>query len=143
MRMPTSFSRENGFTLIEIITSIALLAMVVAVMLPIFPQIMTWSQQSEDQLTSSNLLGQVMNDVENIDLPNVPDCPGARTYGELGSFSTYQVDGRTYTVKLDVCRETDVSLNRAKIRIFAPDGKRHSEKYTYIKAGADDEASEE
>ncbi|TMN21590.1 type II secretion system protein [Lentibacillus cibarius] len=130
------FSEKNGFTLIEIITSIVLLTMVIAVMLPIFPQILNWSSQSEENLTASNLLGQVASDVKdhagNLPLDGAPACGRMRslTGGDLSALPSYP-----YTVELNVCKEEDVHLYRTNIQIFSEDDKLLSESYTYIKAG--------
>ncbi|WLV24125.1 type II secretion system protein [Aciduricibacillus chroicocephali] len=56
-------SPENGFTLIEIIASIVLLAVVISVFLSIFPQMITWSKASEKELVSSNLSAKVAHGI--------------------------------------------------------------------------------
>lgn len=56
---------SGGFTLVEIIASIAILGLVIVVVLPFFPQIMSWTKSTEDQLVASNLLSQVAYDLKN------------------------------------------------------------------------------
>ena len=56
---------SGGFTLVEIIASIAILGLVIVAVLPFFPQIMSWTKSTEDQLVTSNLLSQVAYDLKN------------------------------------------------------------------------------
>lgn len=56
-------SPENGFTLVEIIASIVLLAIVISVFFSIFPQMVNWSKASEKELVSSNLSAMVAHEI--------------------------------------------------------------------------------
>lgn len=135
--MYTRFKKINssGFTLVEIIASIAILGMVIAVLLPVFPQIMSWSQKTDDQLVASNLLSEVANEAEDI---NVIDLFGENVIRcEDGSsedvfFRDYQLNSEKYEAKFNVCKEKDVNLYRTHIKIYSTDDRLASESYTYI-----------
>ncbi|WP_163971640.1 type II secretion system protein [Oceanobacillus halotolerans] len=126
---------SQGFTLIEIIASIAILGMVVAIFLPIFPQIMNWTNNTDDELTASNLLTQVSSEasdvVGNVDDLGVQACPedNSLSYDIGETFSKAYDD---YTAQLTViCKETGVDLFRTTIQIFSED-QLISQSYTYI-----------
>ncbi|GAA0447692.1 hypothetical protein GCM10008983_27190 [Lentibacillus halophilus] len=131
-----SSNEKNGFTLIEIITSIALLTMIIAVMLPIFPQILNWSSQSEENLTASNLLGRVASDAQEnagrLPLDDVPVCSDGKKI--LPAKNLNALPSYTYSVKLNVCKEETVDLYRTNIQILS-DNDQLAESYTYIEAG--------
>ncbi|MUK86850.1 prepilin-type N-terminal cleavage/methylation domain-containing protein [Ornithinibacillus sp. L9] len=132
------YENNNGFTLIEIIASIAILGMVIAVFLPIFPQIMQWSNNADDELVASNLLGQVTYDIKQlplVDSTTINSCPDMKTItglDSLGESATYVLNNREYRIELNICQEIDVDLYRTNIRIYSPDHKLVSESYTYI-----------
>lgn len=135
--MYTRFKKINssGFTLVEIIASIAILGMVIAVLLPIFPQIMSWSQKTDNQLVASNLLSEVANEAKDI---NVVDLFGENVIRcEDGSsedlfLKDYQLNNEKYEAKFNVCKEKDVNLYRTHIKIYSTDDRLASESYTYI-----------
>ncbi|MBD1223924.1 type II secretion system protein [Virgibacillus halodenitrificans] len=135
--MYTKFKQMNssGFTLIEIIAAITILGIVIAVMLPIFPQIFSWSNMTEDELSSSNLLGQVAHDIKELNIEQLPSCPSTKSLGEFGTYkASYELNNTTYTARVGVCQsenESALGLTRANIQIFQG-GKKISESYTYI-----------
>lgn len=125
---------SKGFTLIEIIASIALLVMVIGTLLPFFPQIMSWTQTTDDELVASNLLPQVSSEVKNLDVhaffDNVQQCD---TYqGEDVFYKEYTLNGINYKSMLNTCEEQEPDLYRTKINILTESGKLVSESYTYI-----------
>ncbi|WP_106496912.1 type II secretion system protein [Lentibacillus sp. Marseille-P4043] len=136
---------NSGFTLIEIIASIAILGMVIAVFLPIFPQIMKWTVNTDNELVASNLLGQVAYDVKNASIIDqktgtISICP---TYSSikkssLGNLSSYTLNDNDYSVKLHICKEKDVDLYRTNIQIYTATNKKVSESYTYISGHSGD-----
>ncbi|MGP4108305.1 type II secretion system protein [Virgibacillus sp. L01] len=135
--MYTRFKKINssGFTLVEIIASIAILGMVIAVLLPIFPQIMSWSQKTDDELVASNLLSEVANEAKDINVvdsfgENVTKCENGSTEDVI--LREYQLNNEKYEAKLNVCNEKDVNLYRTHIKIFSTDDRLVSESYTYI-----------
>ncbi|SHF78913.1 type II secretion system protein [Ornithinibacillus halophilus] len=119
-----------GFTLIEIIASIAILGMVIMVLLPIIPQIALWNNNADDELVASNLLGQIAYEIKNDSTVHI--------YSEdiqlcSNSFTTIPVENPKYNVQLKVCLEEDVELYRTYIQIFHPENNRLlSESYTYV-----------
>ena len=142
-----TYRNKKGFTLIEIIASIALLVLVIGILLPFFPQIMSWTQTADDELVASNLLGQVASDVNNSDKNNsiinyinknqIKICDsGLNTLSQdsLGDIATYLLNNVEYNVQLKVCKENNVDLNlyRANVIISTTNGKPISESYTYI-----------
>jgi prepilin-type N-terminal cleavage/methylation domain-containing protein len=136
---------NNGFTLIEIIASIAILGMVIAVLLPIFPQILSWNEKTEQELVASNLLGQIVSDVQNTSKNReiISQLRSSRTCNEgwldittLGDIANYDLNDVTYSVSLRVCKEQDVNLYRAHIIVYS--GNRAlGETYTYINDAGD------
>ncbi|WP_249870867.1 type II secretion system protein [Oceanobacillus saliphilus] len=134
--MDTKFKMRNskGFTLIEIIASIALLVMVIGTFLPFFPQIMSWTQTTDDELVASNLLPQVSSEVKNINVhtlfDNIQQCD---TYQQEDIFyKAYTLNGISYKSMLNTCEEQELDLYRTKITIFTESGKLVSESYTYM-----------
>ncbi|WP_047985095.1 type II secretion system protein [Ornithinibacillus californiensis] len=127
---------NNGFTLIEIIASIAILGMVIVILLPIFPQILTWNENVDDELVTSNLLGQAIYDVQNInqqefwnEFYDAPLCEEGTVDIEADRFLE-----TSYQIQLKVCKEADVELYRTNIHVTYKE--KHSDTYTYI-AGED------
>ncbi len=109
--------------------------MVIAVLLPIFPQIMSWSQKTDDQLVASNLLSEVANDAKDTNVDdlfgeNIIKCENGSTEDII--LKEYQLNSEIYEAKLNVCKEKDVNLYRTHIKIFSDDDKLASESYTYI-----------
>lgn len=129
--------KGNGFTLIEIIASIAILGMVIAVFLPIFPQIMSWNNKTEQALVSGNLLEQAVEDIkqdsqkllEGVDVGNCSNPTSIQT-----DLPTYTVNNVEFLVDVKVCQsevEAQTGLYRTNIIISSSDGFQ-SESYTYI-----------
>ncbi|SEQ10904.1 prepilin-type N-terminal cleavage/methylation domain-containing protein [Virgibacillus subterraneus] len=135
--MYTRFKKINssGFTLVEIIASIAILGMVIAVLLPIFPQIMSWTQKTDEELVASNLLSEVANETEKVDVAslfgeNIIGCENGSS--EDVFLKDYQLNSENYEARINICEEYDVSLYRTHIKIYANDDRLVSESYTYI-----------
>lgn len=124
---------SRGFTLIEIIASITILGVVIVALLPIFPQIFSWTKMTEDELGSSNLLGQVAEDIREIVIDEqLPICPSAVSLENIAPYP--ESEGYPYSVDVAVCQseeEATLGLTRARIQILK-DGKKISESYTYI-----------
>lgn len=121
--MDKKFSKQNsdGFTLIEIIASIAILGMVIAVFLPIFPQIMSWTEKTDDQLIASNLLDQITYDVEEKFKTESEGTNCASAVSEV--INNYSYDG-AYTTKIDMSQsleEKKYGLYRIHIKVYSDD----------------------
>ncbi|MFD1038127.1 type II secretion system protein [Virgibacillus byunsanensis] len=126
---------SRGFTLVEMVASIALLGMVIAVFLPIFPQIMGWTENTDEELVASNLLSQVASDTEHIEVvdffdDSIEECNAFLT--EDVYYKEYPLNGDIYKAKLNVCKEINVELYRTKIKIYSSNDRLVSESYTYI-----------
>ncbi|WP_430784793.1 type II secretion system protein [Virgibacillus flavescens] len=139
MHFPYKKINSSGFTLVELIASLAILSMVIAVFLPIFPQIVSWTKKADDELIASNLLSQVAHDVK--ELPDMDDlassikgCPDVMKIKDerLGDVSSYTINNQTYHVKVKICKESNVDLYRTNLLIFSSSNKMISESYTYI-----------
>lgn len=129
---------SSGFTLIEIIASIAILGIVVIAFLPVFPQLLSWGERTNDELTASNLLTRVAEESQNIDVHqffdrNIQTCTDYLPDDQF--FNSYSGGFEAW---LNVCKEPDVNLFRTHIKIIDDDGRLASESYTYI-AGELDE----
>ncbi|WP_158234677.1 type II secretion system protein [Lentibacillus sediminis] len=139
---------SSGFTLIEIIASIAILGMVIAVFSPIFPQIISWTQNADTELSASNLLGQAVEDVKNNEeilgnLDEFPDCEGEPLSVNGDTLTSYEINGEAYHPAVSLCQtdeEKTLQLVRAHIQILSEDGDPVSESYTYIKGDANETA---
>ncbi|MFD2627889.1 prepilin-type N-terminal cleavage/methylation domain-containing protein [Oceanobacillus kapialis] len=134
---------NRGFTLIEIIASIALLALVVMLLLPIFPQIFHWTGKTEDELTASNLVGQVAYDLKNneqIDFANVDSCNGGNMGNKTPISEIYEINEIKYQAFYQLCAEDSIELNKsqlyqARLLIYKENNNHDlvSESYTYVK----------
>jgi prepilin-type N-terminal cleavage/methylation domain-containing protein len=126
---------SNGFTLIEIIASITLLGTIVAILLPVFPQIISWTQNSDDELVASNLLSQVAYDIKDIDINQslpLPSCEGNKKQLDNSTYrNANELNEKIYNIELFACKEEGVNLYRTNIQI-KKDGNILSESYTYI-----------
>ncbi|RIU89720.1 type II secretion system protein [Oceanobacillus picturae] len=131
-----TFNNDRGFTLIEIIASIALLALVIMVLLPIFPQIFKWTGKTENELTASNLVGQVAYDVKNDRVEDWYPTPVKECKGEEKgiSYKTYTLNNINYQSTIGLCKEAPVNLYRAEIKVYGENNNLISESYTYIKS---------
>jgi prepilin-type N-terminal cleavage/methylation domain-containing protein len=131
-----SFNNDRGFTLIEIIASIALLALVIMVLLPIFPQIFKWTGKTENELTASNLVGQVAYAVKNDRVEDWYPIPVKECKGEEKgiSYKTYTLNNINYQSTIGLCKEASVNLYRAEIKVYGENNNLISESYTYIKS---------
>ncbi|CDO01626.1 prepilin-type N-terminal cleavage/methylation domain-containing protein [Oceanobacillus picturae] len=131
-----SFNNDRGFTLIEIIASIALLALVIMVLLPIFPQIFKWTGKTENELTASNLVGQVAYAVKNDRVEDWYPIPVKECNGEEKgiSYKTYTLNNINYQSTIGLCKEASVNLYRAEIKVYGENNNLISESYTYIKS---------
>src|SRR5690606_20847758 len=123
-----NIENNQGFTLIEIIASIAILGLIIAVLLPIFPQIVGWTNQSSETLVASQLLDQVAHDIrtnEDINLSNIESLS-----------LEYEVDEMVYTPKITLSQtneERELGLYRTHIEIYKlNEGKQLTDTYIYI-----------
>ena len=131
--------RNNGFTLVEIIASITILGIVVAILLPIFPQIIGWTNKADDQLRGSNLLDQAAFDIKNsniltsIDTSN--NCPTMSNSSNLSSSFSYM--DKYYPV-ISLCKEHGTELYRTHIEIYDEENNMVSDTYIYLKGDRND-----
>lgn len=125
---------EKGFTLIEIITSIAILVLVLMVFLPVFPQTMQWTKDSEAKLVSGHLLGRVAHDVRTnpavLSLDTMVEgservLTGAS--GDLVGLPAYNQD-----VTLTIVFDDAEGMYRVHIQAFKDGGKLDAETYVYL-----------
>lgn len=126
---------SNGFTLVEVIASISLLAMASAVLLPVFPQMMGWSQMTGEKLEASNAIGKVTYEIQHDTAivssayTSIKKCPQTTPIN-------YSMDIE-YSVRLGLCQsaeEAELGLVRTKIELYSAEGL-VSESYTYIEEG--------
>ncbi|WP_010099178.1 type II secretion system protein [Ornithinibacillus scapharcae] len=129
------FHNKNGFTLVELLASIAILTLVIGAFIPIFINIAQWNNKSEDNLIGANLIAEVAYNLEsnaegfsNIEIASCNDTYSFVDYGD-----SYEMNGREYDVNLHVCQEEKVSLYRTKIQIYSQDNTLVGESYTYIR----------
>ncbi|WP_042146381.1 prepilin-type N-terminal cleavage/methylation domain-containing protein [Paucisalibacillus sp. EB02] len=114
----------NGFTLIEIIASITIVSIVIIILIPIFSQILNWSERSEANLTTSNLVGQITYELKNktndwkefIEGKTVNTCGHSVLFAD--DYKTYTLNNETYEAKLSICQEEEVDLYRVNIKLY-------------------------
>lgn len=128
MKSYVHIKNNQGFTLIEIIASIAILGMLIAILLPIFPQMISWTNQSSESLVATNLLDQVAYDMrhnDGIHLSNIESLD-----------LEYTVNDTVYIPKITLSqtnKERELGLYRTHIEIYkSNDGKPLSDTYIYL-----------
>ncbi|MGM8212360.1 type II secretion system protein [Virgibacillus sp. W0430] len=136
-----------GFTLVELIVSITLISIVIVVLLPMFPQLLNWSKQTNEELVSSNLLDQFVFDLKNDESlrayvdnsPNVANCEQSETPYALDEGYTTTVDNQRFKPTLTFCqteREKELNLYRGNVHVFA-NGEDLKNTYFYMTAAGD------
>lgn len=125
-------SKQRGFSLSEVMISLAILSLFVAVALPLFPQIMTWVDQSEERFVSDRLLSRVVSDIEDTaqELPfeRVTTSETAFRQSDVAVLPTYE-----YRVDLYATHESVLDIYKVNIQIVSNTGNLLSESYMYIK----------
>lgn len=119
---------SRGFTLVEVIASIAILGIVVVSLLPLFPQILGWTKTTEDQLIAGNLLSQVVYDLKDDNLKRV----------DLDSLKyEYTINKVVYKPEITFTQnDTEIELNLIQAKITILD----KNTYVYLKdSGAKNE----
>jgi len=166
MKLKKVFFPENGVTLVEIIASIVLLGLVISILIPIFPQMIRWSNASEKELVGSNLIARVAQDIaddegsmlssESKNLPLQSCYPKMQdTYQKINiaiKENTYKKDetngkyylklnGDRYFVDLEGCKDsiefTNYGLIRFHFTITNDKTNRKVDAYAYLQKGED------
>ncbi|MFZ3578208.1 type II secretion system protein [Virgibacillus sp. DJP39] len=140
-----NINNSKGFTLIEIIASISILGIVIVVFLPIFPQIMTWNNNTEKELVAGNLLEQAIHDlkgqesiVSQLEEEKIPVCPLTKKVLPDTELLSYKLNKVSHSIVLNVCQTTEeakLGLYRTNIQIVSQNDKL-SETYTYLQGDA-------
>ena len=139
---------ESGFTLVEILAALTIMAIITFSLLPIFPQIITWAKASERQLVSSNLLTKVIEDAQqdgNVKNGILALSPAVcnetfNAYTEvpqttLDLLPAYEMNGNAYNIKLAICKapsEVSYDLLRLRVKVLSSDGKELITSHAYI-----------
>lgn len=130
-------SNSYGYTLIELLASIVILATVVTFFIPIFSTIMKWSDQADEELIASNLLGKVLQelkvDSEVFNASDIPYCQSGNSFKK--TYHSYAIDEKVYQVDLLACQEEQVDLVRTTIQLFSSTNQLLRESYTYVPIG--------
>lgn len=113
--------------------------MAIAVFLPIFPQIMSWTEKTDDQLITSNLLDQITYKVEEkfTSESEKTDCAKA----VANAISTYTFD-RAYLIEMGSSQTSDeekYGLYRIHVKVYSNDkpDKLLSDTYMYLSCEGD------
>lgn len=139
---------ESGFTLVEILAAITIMAIIIFSLLPIFPQLITWAKASERQLVSSNLLTKVIEDaqkdgdVKNGILALSPVMCNETTFNAytevpqatLDLLPAYEMNGNAYNAKLAICKTNanENGLLKLRVKLLSTEGKELITSYAYI-----------
>lgn len=149
MYSKNKYTTAQGFTLIEIIASIALLVLVIGTLLPFFPQIMSWTQTADDELVASNLLSQVASDLKNNTDSIEPIANRSKINGcgpVIDPNLTYEnINDKDYYVKITLCQddlEFKLGLYRTHMKILNEKAQIVSESYTYLTNEGDPNAND-
>ncbi|WP_068674680.1 prepilin-type N-terminal cleavage/methylation domain-containing protein [Oceanobacillus sp. Castelsardo] len=135
---------SKGFTLIEIIASITILSIIVLVLMPFFPQMMSWNQNTEDELIASNLLSQVAYEIQEKEADSLFGSKVNKKTCDNENYTTmvsYPTKNSLFSAELKACRE-DVDLYRTEIIIYNSKGEPISKSFTYISGDQNDEITE-
>lgn len=122
--------------------------MLIVVFLPIFPQILSWTNSIDEQLVASNLLGDVKQDVVKnnnlityLDGESIPDCSGRLLPVSDTDYQTnYTVNDTTFSVALTVCRsnkEAELGLYRTHLQLYLKGNSEKVSSDTYIYLNGD------
>ncbi|USK69386.1 type II secretion system protein [Peribacillus asahii] len=139
-----NFKNNNGFTLIEVLASIAILGIVLTVFLSFFSNSMTFSVKTEDTLTAINLAEKELHDLtnsieaycktENCEEPNnIPEDTYTRSPIELNN-KTYL---STMTPLSQNTEESSLGLLPISITIHSEDNKELTTVYGYVELDSD------
>lgn len=133
--MEPKHNPEGGFTLIEIITSIAVIVLVLIAFIPIFPQTMLWSKTAETELVSGNLLGRVANDVRANTAALSLNTHVAGTERKLTEEDFAFLPAYEQPVDITVAYDEEADMYRAFIEVLNAEGVRQASSYVYITNG--------
>lgn len=143
MKISESQSSDAGFTLVEIIASIVLLGIIILAFMPIFPNMLNWSNASEKELVASNLSGKVAQTIydrnqqfaEHLSGKNVPLCGKDYTalVPDLLEDLNGAINGTQYTVRWEACQD-DLNLYRIHFVISNDQNKRTVDSFAYVQA---------
>lgn len=128
---------QIGFTLVEIIMSLAILSLFVVVALPMFPQIMQWTQESESQMEAERLLSSaVVNVKENA--KNIPvDDMKAGTVIFLQDINSGEISDTLKDVTISMKHDPGLKAYETTVKVYADSEsaahKAISQTYMYIK----------
>lgn len=128
---------QIGFTLVEIIMSLAILSLFVVVALPMFPQIMQWTQESESQMEAERLLSSaVVNVKENAKNIPVEDMK-AGTVIFLQDINSGEISDTLKDVTISMKHDPGLKAYEATVKVYADSEsiahKAISQTYMYIK----------
>lgn len=133
---------KNGFTLVEIIASIVLLGIIIVAFLPIFPNMLNWSNAAEKELVESNLTGRVAEEVFEHGMLTVQEKNNLTSCNEYSPIKGYGVEqkynknGVEYSIKLKACkadREFERGLARVHIVVTNKATNRESDSFAFIR----------
>lgn len=135
---------NKGFTLVEILAAIVILSITLIFFLPIFPKLVNWSNESQDELISSNLLSRIAEDVrkepkigEFLKGQIVSRCSLQEGYTDIPkeSFSSndkYKLNDKTPVIDLHICKHpTEDDFNLFRVKFEVTNNGRKSSSYTY------------
>lgn len=143
---------NEGFTLVEILAAIVILSIAITFILPIFPKLLNWSNESESELVASNLLSRVADDIKEdnkiltfVKTPaiGIPSCTlnpsDPPKYISIPKGTSVEVDkyilnGKIFNVDMFICQsDKENKLNLVRVKIDISNEGRTISSYTYLK----------
>lgn len=122
---------SRGFSLIEVTVAVAIFALVLVSVLPLFPQSLTWAKSAETEVVSGYLLARVAHDLRTNPEPLALDTllAGERIYTTAdGSLSAYPDYGHV----VRVTATPDAGLYQLHIEVLSSQNQPVSASYVYV-----------
>ncbi|MCJ8006996.1 prepilin-type N-terminal cleavage/methylation domain-containing protein [Lederbergia wuyishanensis] len=136
-KMIRRYLNHKGLTLIEILASITILAIVIISFLTFFSQTMLFSSKAEDRVTSINIADKILYNVKNDLVVYTGDTRviSGELYKEI---EPVYINKKTYYPYVNQTQETPESLNLSIVHVLIfvnkNDKSAMSELFSYIKS---------
>lgn len=126
-------ANQRGFSLLEVVVSVAILSLLLLAVLPLFPQSMAWVKMAESEAVSGHLVARVAYDLQSDPTPLMLGdlLAGERVYATAdGSLAAYPAYG--HPVRVTATPAVEPGLYQLHIEILTPANKPSAESYVYV-----------